>query len=61
MSLASGNDSREDGRGERMDRDVLSSLRIAASYDASSTRTEDGSGRAGAMYAAGRSAVNMLV
>jgi hypothetical protein len=63
MSLASGNGSGEDGRGERMDRDVLSSLRIAASYDASSMRTEDGSGRAGgkAMYTVGRSAINMLV
>jgi flagellar hook-length control protein FliK len=63
MSLASGNGSGGDGRGERMDQDALSSLRIAASYDASSTRTEDGSGRAGGktMYAAGRSAINMLV
>ncbi|MDR2096484.1 MAG: flagellar hook-length control protein FliK [Treponema sp.] len=59
MSLASGDGS--GGGGERTDQDVLSSLRIAASYDAASGLAEDAdSGGSKGLYAAGRSAINML-
>jgi flagellar hook-length control protein FliK len=60
MSLASGNGS--GGDGGRTDQDIFSSLRIAASYDAASVVAEDGSDTAGGkgMYAAVRSAINML-
>jgi flagellar hook-length control protein FliK len=57
MSLASGNGS--DGRGERGGQDFLSSLRIAARYDAASGLAEDGSGSKG-MYTVGQAAINML-